>query len=61
MGYGPIINGKQVRITPWLGSWAQREEARRLVPNPPPLVHNLQWPLGCTLRDALSPKFPNHN
>lgn len=22
MGYGPVINGKQMPITPWKGSWA---------------------------------------
>lgn len=22
MGYGPIVNGKQMPITPWKGSWA---------------------------------------
>lgn len=22
MGYGPVINGKQMPITPWEGSWA---------------------------------------
>ena len=29
MGYGPVINGKQKPITPYQGSWAQQEEARR--------------------------------
>ena len=22
MGYGPVVNGKQMPITPWEGSWA---------------------------------------
>lgn len=29
MGYGPVTNGKQTPITPWLGSWAQQQEVRR--------------------------------
>lgn len=53
MGYGPVVNGKQMPITPWQGSWAQQQAQRRLDPNPAPLVHNLQWPLGCTVRDAI--------
>jgi hypothetical protein len=53
MGYGPVINGKQMPITPYKGSWAWDMEQRRLDPNPPPLTHGLQWPLGCTVRDAL--------
>lgn len=34
MGYGPVSpGGKQLPITPWKGSWAEREQARRLSPN----------------------------
>lgn len=32
MGYGPIVNGKQTAITPWHGSWAQTEFAKRCAP-----------------------------
>lgn len=42
MGYGPIVNGKQLPITPWKGSWAQQMEERRF--NPKPV--NSQWPIG---------------
>jgi len=35
MGYGPIKNGKQLPITPWVGSWAWQEEQRRLGKLPP--------------------------
>jgi len=48
MSYGPCINGKQMPITLWKGSWAQQQEKRGLAPKPAPLVHNLQWPLGFT-------------
>lgn len=52
MGYGPITpGGKQLPITPWQGSWAQQEQARRLGGTPPP-QHNLQWLLGMTPRLA---------
>lgn len=29
MGCGPVHNGKQHPITPWHGSWAQQEFAKR--------------------------------
>lgn len=29
MGYGPVINGKQMPITPWKGSWAEQEQAKK--------------------------------
>lgn len=32
MGYGPIVNGKQLPITPIAGSWAAEEAARRARP-----------------------------
>ncbi|MCK9459723.1 MAG: hypothetical protein M0R80_08800 [Proteobacteria bacterium] len=28
-GRGPVVKGKQKPITPWKGSWAQKEEERR--------------------------------
>jgi hypothetical protein len=49
MGYGPVINGKQRPITPWMGSWAQQEQARREGKPAPPLPQRPadgQWPLG---------------
>lgn len=33
MGYGPVVNGKQKPITPWKGSWAQLEQAKRELPH----------------------------
>lgn len=61
MGYGPVFNGKQTPITPVKGSWAEDMAKRRLDPNPKPLSHNLQWPLGCTVREATPPRLGNHN
>lgn len=29
MGYGPTKNGKQTPITPWKGSWAAEEQAKK--------------------------------
>lgn len=49
MGYGPIINGKQMPITPWKGSWAEQEQRRREgkpVPSLPSNPNPSQWPLG---------------
>jgi hypothetical protein len=46
MGYGPVVNGKQKPITPWQGSWAQQEQARRAGQPAPPLPQQNQWPLG---------------
>lgn len=46
MGYGPVTpGGKQLPITPWKGSWAQQEQARRMG-GLPPLTRSQQWPLG---------------
>lgn len=54
MGYGPVINGKQMPITPWKGSWAEQEQRRREGKPVPPLTHTLPqpagWPLGRTIR-----------
>lgn len=36
MGYGPVVGGRQQRITPWENSWAYQETMRRLFPP-------LQW------------------
>jgi hypothetical protein len=51
MGLGKIINGRHQAITPWMGSWAQQEEARRaghpaVPPRPPYTPPDNQWPLG---------------
>lgn len=36
MGLGPVTpSGKQLPITPWKGSWAQEQEAKRNAPNVP--------------------------
>ena len=36
MGYGPVTpGGKQLPITPWQGSWAQQQEAKRNAQNLP--------------------------
>lgn len=57
MGYGPVTNGKQKPITPWKGSWAEQEQARREGRPAPPLTHNLKpvlgWPLGRTIRGEI--------
>lgn len=57
MGYGPVTNGKQKPITPWKGSWAEQEQARREGKPSPPLVHPLKpvqgWPLGRTIRGEI--------
>jgi hypothetical protein len=29
MGYGPVVNGKQLPITKWKGSWAHQEFQKR--------------------------------
>ena len=55
MGYGPVINGKHKPITPWQGSWAQQEQARREGKFAPPLVHSLQWPIGHRPEPAKKP------
>ena len=47
MGYGPVINGKQMPITPWKGSWAQQEQGRRAGGKPLTVTRpDGQWPLG---------------
>lgn len=50
MGYGPITpGGKQLPITPWQGSWAQQEQARKAAGLPLPSRQvDQQWPLGYT-------------
>ena len=37
MGYGPVVNGKQMPITPWKGSWAATVNNPR--PNPPTTIY----------------------
>lgn len=50
MGYGPIVNGKQTPITPWVGSWAWEQEQRRLglLPKKP----DNQWPIGTRAQET---------
>lgn len=37
MGYGPIVNGKQLPICKWEGSWAHDQEMKRK--NHVPMYH----------------------
>ncbi|MGJ7546499.1 hypothetical protein [Variovorax sp. LT1R16] len=57
MGYGPFTNGKQTPITPWKGSWAEQEQARREGTPSPTLVHTLKpglgWPVGRAIRGEI--------
>lgn len=50
MGYGPITNGRQMPITPWKGSWAEQEQARREGKPAPPLPKPTGWPMGHNIR-----------
>jgi hypothetical protein len=53
-----IVNGKPAPITPWKGSWAEQEQARRAAGKPLDLNGRLstdgQWPLG--FRPTVLPK-----
>lgn len=66
MGYGPVINGKQMPITQWENSWAARandpipEHVKRHFGDQHAATHSqrirlegsVQWPVGCTPREA---------
>jgi hypothetical protein len=41
MGYGLVVNGKQLPISKWEGSWAHQEQLKREAPQYSPL--HKQW------------------
>ncbi|GEM_PF-4752748 len=60
MGYGPVTPGrKQLPITPWEGSWAQREqvlrESKNTTSRPVYRPPNGQWPLGHSPHSTVLP------
>lgn len=54
MGLGPVKNGKQSPITPWQGSWAEQQQAKKGAVMRPQKEKRIPLPLTADIPDGLT-------